>query len=63
MKDAVKVYYVNWKGVGAIRNIIPKRLFFGSTEYHPEEQWLLEVFDCDKLECRTFAMKDIRVWM
>lgn len=54
-----KVMYKNWKGVIAERVIMPYRMYFGATEYHPEEQWLLEAHCLDKEELRTFAMKDM----
>jgi hypothetical protein len=51
--------YMNWKGVFGHRTIRVKQFYFGSTEYHPEGQWLLEGFDLDKDEGRIFAMKDM----
>jgi hypothetical protein len=50
---------VNWKGIPGHRKIQVARIYFGSTEYHPEEQWLLEALDIDKKEYRIFAMKDM----
>jgi len=61
-KKAVRIVYTNYRGETAERRIIPKELIFGSTEYHPEEQWLLVAFDLDKNAERTFAFKDIKVW-
>jgi len=58
----VVINYTNWKGVTAFRRIIPKKIFFGSTEWHKEEQWLLEAFDVDKNADRSFAVKDIKSW-
>jgi len=45
-----------------VRTVIPERVWFGSTEWHPEPQWLLEAFDIEKGERRSFAMADIRCW-
>lgn len=59
----VHIKYKNWKGVVSFRIIIPNRIYFGVTEYHLEPQWLLEAFDFDKKEARTFAMKDIQEWV
>ncbi len=59
---AVKIEYTNWEGKTAIRNIEPKKLWFGSTEWHEEEQWLLNAFDLDKQADRDFAMRDIKRW-
>lgn len=58
----VKVRYTNWKGQTSLRTIEPIKLFWGSTEYHPEEQWLLKCWDVEKGAERTFAMKDIHSW-
>lgn len=61
-KKVVKITYTNYKGETAERTIIPIELWFGSTEYHPEEQWLLKAFDLEKKAERNFAVKDIRSW-
>ncbi len=61
-KKIVSIVYTNWKGVTSERNIIPKNIFWGSTEWHKEEQWLLNAFDVDKQEDRAFALKDITSW-
>ena len=51
--------YVNWKGVFHHRKVRVNRIYFGSTEFHKEEQWLMEAIDIDKGRERTFAMKDM----
>jgi predicted DNA-binding transcriptional regulator YafY len=61
-KKAVKIGYTNYKGETAERTIIPLELWFGSTEYHEEEQWLLKAFDLEKKAERNFAVKDIKSW-
>lgn len=61
-KKIVEIVYTNWKGITAIRHIIPKDIFFGSTEWHQEEQWLLNAFDVEKQADRSFALKDIQSW-
>lgn len=52
----VQFTYRNYKGITALRTVRPIRLWFGSTAYHPEAQWLLEAFDLDRQETRDFAM-------
>jgi len=59
----VRIVYTNYRGETAIRTILPEQLHFGSTSWHPEPQWLLDAVDVEKREKRTFAMKDIRVWL
>jgi len=58
----IKVQYTNYRGETAIRTIIPSRVFWGATEYHPEEQWLLEVYDVERKATRIYALKDITQW-
>ncbi|MCM3387261.1 hypothetical protein M3649_03830 [Ureibacillus chungkukjangi] len=57
--DWIEFDYVNWRGEKGHRRTEVNMLYFGSTEYHPEEQWLLDGFDLDKSDFRTFAMKDM----
>lgn len=63
--DCIEFTYVNWEGETAIREVIVEGLLFGSNNYHTDEQFLLEAFDINKKEMRTFAIKDmsdIFVW-
>ena len=59
----VRILYTNYKGETGLRAITPVRIFFGSTDWHKEPQWLLDALDLDKGENRTFAMKDVRAWI
>ena len=58
----VTIVYTNYKGKTAVRKIIPQDIYFGSTEWHPENQWLMRAYDVDKEADRTFAIKDIKTW-
>lgn len=58
----VEIDYTNWKNERSVRRIVPINVYFGSNQYHPEQQWLLEATDLDKNAPRTFAMKDIHSW-
>lgn len=60
---AVHVNYINWKGQFSLRKIIPLSMRYGSTEYHPEQQWLLHVWDVEKRGYRDYSLKDIREWI
>ncbi len=62
MRDLVRFTYTNHKGEVASRLVRPIRLWFGSTAWHSEPQWLLEAFDIDKLSTRDFAMSSIQGW-
>jgi hypothetical protein len=55
----VTVSYINHKENLSLRRIRPIRIWFGSTAWHPEPQWFLEVFDLDKMETRDFAMSGL----
>jgi hypothetical protein len=59
---AVRLLYRNHRGEIAIRRVVPKAFRFGGTEWHPEPQWLLEVFDVDKGKVRTLATRDVLNW-
>lgn len=61
-KKVVKILYTNWRGETGWREIAPESIRFGSTEWHPEEQWLLRAFDTEKKAYREFALKDIQKW-
>ena len=57
-----RIIYTNHKGKTSDRRIVPDTLWFGETEYHPGNQWLLKAFDLDKNAYRDFALKDIKEW-
>lgn len=59
----VRILYTNYRGETSLRAITPKRIHFGSTDWHPEPQWLMDADDSEKGQERTFAMKDIRAWL
>ena len=61
-KMTIRVRYKNWKEDVAIRTIIPLSIFHGSNEFHKENQWLLKVWDVEKHDYRTYAIKDILEW-
>ena len=52
--------YTNWRGETAPRRVGAMSVWFGSTEWHPEPQWLMHGIDLDKMETRDFALKDMR---
>lgn len=62
MNQKVTIVYTNYRGETGERKIVPKKIWFGSTEWHPEEQWLLDTYDVEKQADRSFAMKDIKSW-
>ncbi len=61
----VMIDYTNHAGVRAVREIVPSfdnPMRWGSTEWHPEEQWLLDALDVAKDDLRTFAVANIHGW-
>lgn len=56
--QAVKLTYTNWRGETSERTIVPLSIWFGSTDWHPEPQWLLKAIDTEKGAERDFALKD-----
>lgn len=60
MNTPLAVEYTNYRGETAIRTIVPQQIWYGSTEYHPEPQWLVTAFDVERAVGRDFALKDMR---
>ena len=58
--EGVVITYKNYKGVTSVRSIVPYTLWWGKTEYHPEEQWIITAWDQGKDGVRDFALKDIQ---
>ncbi len=54
------VEYTNWRGETARRTIIPIRMWWGKTEWHPQEQWMLTAWDVEKEATRDFAWQDMK---
>lgn len=58
-EQTLKFKYTNWKGETSIREVIPQEIYYGHTEWHPEDGWLLKALDVEKNEERHFSVKDI----
>lgn len=56
----ITVLYTNYRGETAVRVFKPLNLYWGSSEWHPEPQWLMDGWDEEKQQSRTFALKDMR---
>lgn len=52
--------YANYEGVVSARRVVPFGIWFGSTPWHKEKQWLLRAYDLDKGADRDFALVDIQ---
>ena len=51
--------YKNWQGETSVRHVIPIKIWYGETQWHPKKQWLLTAWDMDKGAERSFAIADI----
>ena len=58
----VEIEYTDHHGERAKRRVIPTKLIFGTTEWHPIEQWLLLVWDVERQIERSIAPPDIHTW-
>lgn len=62
----VKITYTNYRGETSTRIVVPiaKTLRFAVSPWHPEPQWLLDVWDLSKDEpqVRSLAVKDVSRW-
>jgi len=54
----ISFIYRNWRCETAMRTAVPKAVWFGTTEWHPEPGWFLFAYDLAKAEDRDFALKD-----
>jgi hypothetical protein len=61
-RKTVQFRYENHAGKTELRWVLPLRVFWGHTEYYPEDQWLLEAFDLRRKAVRTFAMYKVPCW-
>lgn len=61
-EEVVEVEYRNWRGETAKTHIIPEHIFFGSAEWHLEEQWFLNAYDLQWETYRDLALKEIITW-
>ncbi|QTA32355.1 hypothetical protein JHY03_25060 [Streptomyces sp. CA-256286] len=61
-EEAVSILYVNYRGEKGWRRVRPLKIWFGSTEWHPGNQWLMDAIDLEKGAERSFALKDIQAW-
>lgn len=54
----IQFEYTNWKGRKANRTVRPHAISFRHSDYHGYA-WVLDAYDVDKDEYRSFAIKDI----
>lgn len=54
----ITMTYRNYRGEVADRTVTPKRIWWGSTDWHPEPGWLMTAYDPEKHADRDFALAD-----
>lgn len=61
LSRTVTIKYKNWKKETNDYKIHPLKIWFGSTKFHLDNQWLLKAYkiDGDIIKKRNFAIKDI----
>lgn len=59
-EKTINIVYTNYKNLTGIRRITPIKIWFGSTAWYPEEQWLLTGYDHDKGALRDYAFSHIK---
>ncbi len=58
----VLIDYTNWRRQRAERVILPTSLWFGTTEQHPKQEWMVKGFDVEKKAERDFTLRTIHYW-
>lgn len=53
---SVVIDYTNWRGERSERVIMPIRVEFTATKWHPEAQWLVEAHCGESGTVKSFAM-------
>ncbi|MBJ7450096.1 MAG: hypothetical protein JHC93_07055 [Parachlamydiales bacterium] len=61
-QQLVRIHYTNHRHETSWRYIIPQSMYFGTTQWHQEIQWLLQAYDVEKKDWRVFALQDIQKW-
>lgn len=52
--------YTNHEGKREVRHVLVRDIYLGSTEYYPNEQWLLKAYCLDRKAERFFAMSEVK---
>ena len=55
----VTIDYTNYRGETSTRRIFPVKLYWGTSPYHLQPQWLLKAIDVEKDLYRDFAVCSI----
>jgi hypothetical protein len=61
-RSPAMIRYRNHRGEVAWRRIMPGRVWYGETQWHPGQRWLLHARDLDRQADRDFALADVLEW-
>jgi predicted DNA-binding transcriptional regulator YafY len=61
-QEPISFDYSNHRGERGFRKVLPFRLWFGVTEFHPAPQWFLRAWDFNRNAMRDFAITSIYGW-
>ena len=58
--EILPILYRNHRGATRVYTVMPQRIWFGQTAWHPgPPQWLLDAHDVERNVERTFALREI----
>lgn len=57
--DTLEFTYTNYKGETSVRRCVVNGWLYGSNKWHTENQFLLNGFDLDKGQNRSYAINDM----
>ncbi len=55
--ETVTFVYRNWRDDVEERTVLPKRIYWGTTDYYQTKQWLMEAWDVHRGAERVFALE------
>jgi len=58
----VEIDYTNHRGERRWRRVLPMKLTYGLSEWHPGNQWILLAHCHEKNQAREFAMSEVHGW-
>ena len=60
---AITCRYTNWRGVKAVRNIVPMHIKYDYSKYHSknihDKVWIMVCYDLEKQSVRDYSLKDM----
>lgn len=62
LAGTVELDYTNYRDERKYYRVVPLRIWYGTTQYHPQPGWLLEADDVVRGFRRTFALARLHAW-